>query len=166
MARRKRIFYARTYLLQTDGSAAIKAPEAVNALDTKEQTATEKRPFMLELPVWGALLAAAAGVFLVAILLLNMSSSAAQIQKSIYDLRQSERRAREIMEALEVEIARAEAPEIIHSKAVNQLGMRRPTENEIVYIPYAGNYAPENAEEPLPESEGSIWRYLFGLLGF
>lgn len=167
MTQRNRNTYARTYLLQTDGSAAIKVQEVVNVLHTKEQdTAAEKRVIMLDMPVWGVLLAAAAGVFLLAILLLNMSSAASQTQKDISALRQSEKRARELIEALEVQIAQAEAPEKIHSAAVNRLGMFQPTEDEIIYIPYVGSFAPEVLAEPPPEPQGSIWRYFFGLLGF
>ena len=166
MTRRKRNPYARTYLLQMDGSAAIKAQEVMNVLQTKKQdTTAKKRAIMLDIPVWGALLAVAVGVFFLAILLLNMSSAASQIQKDIYTLRQNEKRAREIIESLEVQIAQAEAPEKIHSAAVNRLGMHRPTEDEIVYIPYTENSSPETLVEPPSDSGGSIWRYLFGLLG-
>jgi len=167
VSQRKRNPYARTYLISTDGSAALKAPEAMETSHMKRKdTTSQKKPVMLIVPVYVLLSAAAACAFLFAILLLNMSSEASQIQKDIHDLRQSEIRAREVIGSLEVQILQAEAPENIHSIAVNRLGMRRPTEDEIIFIPFSGQFAPADAEEsPVPE-QTSLWRYLVGLLGF
>jgi len=165
MPERKRNPYARTYLIAANGSAALKVQEMMD-VTKRENSNTKKKPLMLVAPCWGLLLAAAVCVFLFALMLLSMSSDASKIHKEILNLRLEEGRAREIMGSLEVQILQAEAPEIIHSLAVNRLNMRRPTENEIVYIPYVGSFIQAGPVESSAQEQASLWRYLIGLLGF
>lgn len=166
MTQRKRnpYAYARTFLYQTDGSAALQEQSVLHMPNHEKPQAVQKKSFRLSIPVWGILLAASIAVFFFMFRLLSMSSAATNIQKQIFELQQEEKHAREIIESLEVQLSAAEAPSRIHSIAVNKLGMHRPTEDEIIYIPFMDDAGSAETVEN-PRSEEGILQYLLGLFG-
>lgn len=163
---RKRNAYAKSYFCQTDGSAALQDMAVDDSRAASAPSPGQKpKPFMLIIPGWALVLLVSILVFVLAFVLLNMSSTASQVQKRIYALRQELERSQEIMQSLEVQLSAAEAPERIHSIAVNRLGMHQPLESEINIIPRVDYSDHSEAMEPPPKEGGGIFHYLLSMIG-
>lgn len=125
----------------------------------------KKVPLTFVLPTWMVVMLASVAFFILAFILLNMSSTASQVQKRIHSLQMDLEQSQEIIQSLELQISRAEAPDNIQSIAVNRLGMYQPSESEIIVIPCVD--FSEHLEEaaPPPREGGGIFRYLLDLFG-
>ena len=129
------------------------------------QVQAKEKPFVFVMQGWMLLLIMAIAFFLLSFMLLSMSSTASGIQKEIHALHARIQQSEEIAESLEVQIASAEAPERVHSIAVNRLEMHLPTQEEVIIIPHIEiPERPVQTDSSQREEEG-MFDFLLELVG-
>lgn len=157
--------YAKAYFYGTDGSAALAGSPISNARPAVVMPRRKpKQAKGLHMPIWVVLLVVAGIVFVLSFVLLNMRSETASTAKDISTLRIELAKEQEIIDSLELKINQASDPERIHSIAVNRLGMRLPTDDQITVLSMPTVLADTDTKwEPL-ESIG-LFKILLSLVG-
>ncbi len=157
--------YAKVYSYGANGSA-VRAGSPIASQHTihSHPRARARKRLEVRAPLWVIVLVVAAAVFFQAFAMLGMQSGITGEQKHINTLTRELAKVQESIDSLEVSIAQASDPSRIHSIAVNRLGMRQPTPEQIHLLPRPE--APYKADESArPQEGGGVLRMLLSLVG-